>query len=121
MDRYCLKNRDRIPISGDRAASDLDRVFESFERTYAQKYAEQARSPELGHNFTQLTVRGSVDIVKPEIPEEPLQGPDELATSNADHVEKMVDVMWDVAGQEPAEPDDVREFPDLKGQENVGF
>jgi uncharacterized protein (DUF849 family) len=43
----------------------------------------------------------------------------ELAESNADLVEKMVDLTWEVAGREPATPDQVREFLDLKGREGV--
>ncbi len=39
----------------------------------------------------------------------------ELAESNAALVEKMVDLAWDVAGREPASPEQVREFFDLKG------
>jgi uncharacterized protein (DUF849 family) len=44
-----------------------------------------------------------------------------LAESNADLVEKMVDLAWDVAGRRPASPTDVREFLGLKGIENTGF
>ncbi len=45
----------------------------------------------------------------------------ELAESNAQQVEKMVDLSREVAGREPATPDEVREFLELKGQENVNF
>lgn len=45
----------------------------------------------------------------------------ELAQSNADQVKKLVRLAWDVAGREPADPDQVREFLGLKGQEKVGF
>ncbi|MFB6300526.1 MAG: 3-keto-5-aminohexanoate cleavage protein [Halobacteriales archaeon] len=45
----------------------------------------------------------------------------ELAESNADLVEKMVDLSWEIAGREPATPAETREFLDLKGQSNVGF
>ena len=45
----------------------------------------------------------------------------ELAKSNAQQVEKVVDLAWEVSGREPATPERVREFLDLKGQENVAF
>ena len=44
-----------------------------------------------------------------------------LAESNADLVEKMVDLSWDVAGRRPASPADVRDFLGLKGAEATGF
>lgn len=45
----------------------------------------------------------------------------QLAESNAELVEKMVDLAWDVAGREPATPGQVRDFFDLKGQDAVDF
>lgn len=45
----------------------------------------------------------------------------ELAESNADLVEKMVHQTKELTGREIAEPDDVREFLDLKGAESTGF
>jgi uncharacterized protein (DUF849 family) len=45
----------------------------------------------------------------------------ELAESNADLVEKMVDLSWEVAGREPASTAEVREFLDLKGIEATAF
>lgn len=45
----------------------------------------------------------------------------ERAPSNAALVEKMVDLAREVAGREPATPEEVREFLDLKGVENVAF
>lgn len=44
-----------------------------------------------------------------------------LAESNAEQVEKMVDLAWDVSGREPASSAQVREFLSLKGQDQVGF
>lgn len=44
-----------------------------------------------------------------------------LAESNSDQVEKAVDLAWDIAGREPATPDDVREFLDLKGADETEF
>lgn len=45
----------------------------------------------------------------------------ELAKSNAHQVEKMADLAWKVAGREPATPNEVREFFNLKGQSKVTF
>jgi len=45
----------------------------------------------------------------------------ELAESNAQQVEKVVDLAWEIAGREPADPETVREFLALKGQDEVGF
>lgn len=45
----------------------------------------------------------------------------ELATSNADLVAKAVDLAWEVAGREPATPDQVRAFLGLKGAEETAF
>lgn len=47
--------------------------------------------------------------------------PGTLATSNAEQVEKIVDLMWDVAGREPADPEEVRDFLGLKGADEVDF
>ena len=44
-----------------------------------------------------------------------------LAESNAEQVERIVDLAWEVAGREPASPEQVREFLDLKGQDAVDF
>ncbi|MFB6310477.1 MAG: 3-keto-5-aminohexanoate cleavage protein [Salinirussus sp.] len=43
-----------------------------------------------------------------------------MAKSNAEQVEKMVDLAWEITGREPADPAAVREFFDLKGQDAVG-
>ena len=43
------------------------------------------------------------------------------AESNAELVEKAVDLAWEVAGREPATPDEVREFLGLKGLDSVAF
>jgi len=43
------------------------------------------------------------------------------AESNAELVEKAVDLAWEVAGREPATPDQVREFLALEGLEATAF
>ncbi len=45
----------------------------------------------------------------------------ELAESNAQQVEKIVELIQELTGREIATPDDARAFLDLKGQENVAF
>jgi uncharacterized protein (DUF849 family) len=45
----------------------------------------------------------------------------ELAESNAQQVEKMVELIDELTGQEIATPDEVRSFLDLKGQDGVAF
>lgn len=45
----------------------------------------------------------------------------ELAESNADLVAKMVDIAAEQTGREPASPDRVREFLDLKGSDATAF
>ncbi|MFC6989025.1 3-keto-5-aminohexanoate cleavage protein [Haloplanus sp. GCM10025708] len=47
--------------------------------------------------------------------------PERMAESNAEQVEKIVDLAWSVAGREPATPAQVRGLFDTKGVENVGF
>lgn len=44
-----------------------------------------------------------------------------LAKSNAEQVEKITRLAWEIAGREPASPEQVREFLDLKGQKAVNF
>lgn len=48
-------------------------------------------------------------------------GRGELAKSNAQLVEKIVDLAWEVAGREIASPDDTREFLGLKGREETAM
>jgi uncharacterized protein (DUF849 family) len=48
-------------------------------------------------------------------------GPGELAESNAQLVEKVVRLAREVTGREPATPDEVRDFLDLKGQAATGI
>jgi len=44
-----------------------------------------------------------------------------LAESNAEQVSKVVDFAWDIAGREPADPDEVREVLHLKGSDRMSF
>jgi uncharacterized protein (DUF849 family) len=45
----------------------------------------------------------------------------EYAESNAQLVRKMVELMYEVSGREPASPEGTREFFDLKGSRNTAF
>ena len=51
----------------------------------------------------------------------PHLGRGELAESNAQVVEKVVNLAWEVAGREIASPDDTREFLGLKGREETAM
>lgn len=84
----------KSPLGRVGSAAEMDDVLDAFEDTYANIYAEQARSPELGHNFTQMTVRGVVDIVTPEIPEESEQGPEPTESARKGEREVMFDGEW---------------------------
>lgn len=64
------------PVSRADTAEKLERLLDTFENSYRRQYSEEARSPELGHTITQASVRGVRDVVKPEIPTEPTQGPE---------------------------------------------
>lgn len=45
----------------------------------------------------------------------------ELAKSNAQQVEKIANLAWEVAGRKPADPETTREFLGLKGLDEVAF
>jgi acetone carboxylase beta subunit len=62
------------PISRVESANDWDQLVGAFEETYSRVYAKAARSPELGYSVTGAIVRGSVEIPKPRVPEEPVTG-----------------------------------------------
>jgi len=52
----------------------LDDVIAGFEELYAKVYALSARSPELGYLITVAVISGTVEVEKPALPTEPLQG-----------------------------------------------
>jgi len=56
------------------SAAALDDVIAGFEELYAKVYALSARSPELGYLITVAVISGTVEVEKPELPTEPLQG-----------------------------------------------
>lgn len=62
------------PISKASNAEDWEALVDTFNDTYGRVYAASARSPELGYSVTGAILRGKVDIPKPQIPEEELQG-----------------------------------------------
>jgi acetone carboxylase, beta subunit len=60
------------PVSRLRSKGDVDAVLEVFEELYAKIYRRSARTPEFGHMFTSAISRGSVQVEKPQLPDEPL-------------------------------------------------
>ncbi|WP_109430364.1 hydantoinase/oxoprolinase family protein [Sulfoacidibacillus thermotolerans] len=62
------------PLATATTADDWKVLTMTFEETYARVYARAARSPELGYTVTGAIVRGSVEVPKPKIPEEPYYG-----------------------------------------------
>jgi acetone carboxylase beta subunit len=62
------------PLAKVNSVEDWDKLTYAFEETYSRVYAKAARSPELGYSITGAIVRGSVDVPKPKIPEEPYVG-----------------------------------------------
>jgi acetone carboxylase beta subunit len=63
------------PISGAATAADWDQMVQAYEDTYSRVYASSARSPELGFSVTGAIMRGLVVVKKPNLPEDPEDGP----------------------------------------------
>lgn len=82
------------PVSRVDSAENLETLIEAFEREYRRTYSEEARSPELGHTITQASVRGVHDVVKPQIPEEPVVGPEPPEESRKESREAYWDGEW---------------------------
>ncbi|RIV24119.1 hydantoinase/oxoprolinase family protein [Alicyclobacillaceae bacterium I2511] len=79
------------PLTVLNGATDWDKLADTFEDVYARVYARAARSPELGYTVTGAIVRGSVEIPKPKIPEEPY----ESETPNSAAFQGQRKVYWD--------------------------
>ncbi len=62
------------PIKEFKNEDDFETLVKTFEDMYTRVYAKSALSPELGYSITGAIVRGVVDVPKPEIPSEPLDG-----------------------------------------------
>ncbi len=62
------------PIKEFKNEDDFETLVRTFEDMYTRVYAKSALSPELGYSITGAIVRGVVDVPKPEIPSEPLDG-----------------------------------------------
>lgn len=62
------------PISAFKGVDDYEALVKAFEEMYTRVYAKSALSPELGYSITGAIVRGTVEVAKPKIPEEPLSG-----------------------------------------------
>ena len=79
------------PLAKVSSVEDWDKLTHAFEETYSRVYAKAARSPELGYSITGAIVRGSVDVPKPKIPEEPYVS--EIPPKEAFHGKRRV--YWD--------------------------
>jgi acetone carboxylase, beta subunit len=62
------------PVNQVETVEDWEQLVASFEEMYSRVYAKAARSPELGYTITGAIVRGTVEVPKPKISEEPLSG-----------------------------------------------
>lgn len=62
------------PIARAEGRGGWERLVAAFNDAYARVYSASARSEELGYSVTAAIMRGSVDIAKPNIPREELQG-----------------------------------------------
>jgi acetone carboxylase, beta subunit len=60
------------PVNQVETVEDWEQLVASFEEMYSRVYAKAARSPELGYTITGAIVRGTVEVPKPKISEEPL-------------------------------------------------
>jgi acetone carboxylase, beta subunit len=58
------------PVSRLRSRTDVEAVLEVFEELYAKIYRRSARTPEFGHMFTSAISLGSVQVDKPQLPDE---------------------------------------------------
>ncbi|SFJ66841.1 hydantoinase/oxoprolinase family protein [Thermoflavimicrobium dichotomicum] len=61
---------------------ELDEIVEEFENLYGRIYARSAKSPELGYLVTTAIVTGTVPVEKPDLPNEPLAGPEPPAEAH---------------------------------------
>jgi acetone carboxylase beta subunit len=99
--------------SSSRALDSEDRVADliaRFEEAYGKVYASSAKSPKLGYVVTQAIVRGSVDVEKPRLPQQPIE-------SGSPPVKHTRPVMW-AAGQGFVETD-VYEMEDVRNGHTI--
>ncbi|MCL5971538.1 MAG: hydantoinase/oxoprolinase family protein [Firmicutes bacterium] len=64
------------PVIRIQSRQDLQRVLNAFEEIYTRVYSEAARSTELGFRLMAVTVRGRGDMPRVQLPDEPIQDPD---------------------------------------------
>ncbi|MDQ0340540.1 acetone carboxylase beta subunit [Caldalkalibacillus uzonensis] len=62
------------PIQSFKHVGHWEDLVQAFEEMYTRVYAKAATSPELGYSITGAIVRGIVEVAKPKVPEEPLEG-----------------------------------------------
>lgn len=61
---------------------ELEEIIREFEDLYGRIYARSAKSPELGYLITTAIVTGTVPVEKPDLPNEPLSGPEPPAEAH---------------------------------------
>ena len=61
---------------------ELEEIINEFEDLYGRIYARSAKSPELGYLITTAIVTGTVPVENPDLPNEPLSGPEPPAQAH---------------------------------------
>ncbi len=64
------------PVTRIESTEDMAQVLQAFEDVYTRVYSEAARSSELGFRLMAVTVRGSGDVPRVQLPDEPLRSED---------------------------------------------
>lgn len=64
------------PVTRIESIEDMAQVLQAFEDVYTRVYSEAARSSELGFRLMAVTVRGSGDVPRVQLPDEPLRPED---------------------------------------------
>ena len=72
-------NTGREWIDGARG---MQEAIAAFEELYGKVYARAAKSPELGYLIPMVIVSGTVDVEKPALPDEPLEGEEPPASAS---------------------------------------
>ena len=70
----------RVPFSEVSTEENIRTIIHLFEEAYAKLYSRSASSPELGYLITTAVIKGVVDVEKPRLPDQELNGetpPDE--------------------------------------------
>lgn len=68
-----------LPFDEVTSADDVREIIARFEEAYAKQFSRAARSPELGYLITTILMRGVVQVMKPALPNLPLEGAEPAA------------------------------------------